>query len=166
MANTVCMNYSSILLCSFTDTASLLSFIHLYVFTPEPCICRYDAGIPQGENNNVIIWVASGDLETKSNIRCGWGILEAGSGLNAWIISGNFIASRMKKIFKLLPTKSQFPSSVYILTANPRGSRAVSGESFAPATVEKRTKTGVCFPTPEKTLALVYVSTGSSPTFP
>ena len=41
-----------------------------------------------------------------------------------------------KENFKLFPTKSQLPSSVYIFTAKPRGSLAVSGESLAPATVE------------------------------
>jgi hypothetical protein len=44
-------------------------------------------------------------------------------------------------------TKSQFPSSVKNLTANPRGSRAVSAEPFSPPTVENRTRTGVFLPT-------------------
>ena len=70
-----------------------------------------------------------------------------------------------KENFKLFPTKSQLPSSVYIFTAKPRGSLAVSGESLAPATVEKRTINGV-FASPENTFARVYFSTGSSPTFP
>ena len=38
---------------------------------------------------------------------------------------------------------SQFPSSVYILTANPRTSRTVSALPLLPCTVEKRTNTGV-----------------------
>lgn len=40
--------------------------------------------------------------------------------------------SLMKKMGVLLPTQSQFPSSVYILTANPRGSRAVSALPDSP----------------------------------
>ena len=52
-------------------------------------------------------------------------------------------------------TKSQFPSSVKNLTANPRGSRAVSAEPFSPPTVEKRTSTGVFLPTSEKRSAVV-----------
>ena len=38
----------------------------------------------------------------------------------------------MKKMGVLLPTRSQLPSSVYSLTAKPRGSRAVSAEPFSP----------------------------------
>ena len=58
-------------------------------------------------------------------------------------MSGNLIASRMKKIFRLLPTRSQLPSTVLNLMAKPRGSRAVSGRSLEPITVEKRMNTGV-----------------------
>ena len=35
-----------------------------------------------------------------------------GSGFREWITSGNLIASRMKKTARLLPTRSQLPSSV------------------------------------------------------
>ena len=42
------------------------------------------------------------------------------------------IGSLIKKIGVLLPTRSQLPSSVYILTANPRGSRAVSADPDSP----------------------------------
>ena len=56
------------------------------------------------------------------------------------------MASRMKKTLRLLPTRSQLPSTVLNLTAKPRGSRAVSGLSLAPTTVEKRTNIGVFTP--------------------
>ena len=42
------------------------------------------------------------------------------------------IGSLMKKMGVLLPTRSQLPSSVYILMAKPRGSRAVSAEPLSP----------------------------------
>jgi hypothetical protein len=38
--------------------------------------------------------------------------IATGSGLKAWTTSGNFKGSRMKNTFRLLPTKSQLPSSV------------------------------------------------------
>ena len=38
----------------------------------------------------------------------------------------------MKKMGVLFPTQSQFPSSVYIFTANPLGSRAVSALPDSP----------------------------------
>jgi hypothetical protein len=53
----------------------------------------------------------------------------------------NFSGSRMKKIGVLLPTMSKLPSSVYILTEKPRGSRQVSGLPRSPATVENRIAT-------------------------
>jgi hypothetical protein len=52
------------------------------------------------------------------------------------------------------------------LIAKPRGSRAVSGESFEPTTVEKRKKTGVRTPAWVRTLARVYMEAGSSPILP
>ena len=62
------------------------------------------------------IAVLSGISDTKSqNVSCAvaaCGIAKCGSGLAAWTRSGNFIASWMKKIGMLLPTRSQLPSSV------------------------------------------------------
>lgn len=42
------------------------------------------------------------------------------------------VGSLMKKMGVLFPTRSQFPSSVYSLTANPRGSRTVSALPLSP----------------------------------
>jgi hypothetical protein len=81
-------------------------------------------------------------------------------------MSGNLMASRMKKTLRLLPTRSQLPSTVFSFTAKPRGSRAVSGLSFDPITVEKRTKTGVRTPVSLSTLARVYREAGSPPMVP
>ena len=48
---------------------------------------------------------------------------------------------------KRTPTKSQLPSSVYILTEKPRTSRIVSGEPRSCTTVEKRAVSCVFLPT-------------------
>ena len=65
---------------------------------------------------HISMCVISGISDTKSqNVSCAvaaWGIAKCGSGLAAWMRSGNFIASWMKKIGMLLPTRSQLPSSV------------------------------------------------------
>lgn len=53
----------------------------------------------------------------------------------------------MKKTGRSLPTKSQLPSSVNILRANPRMSRVVSEDPFSPATVDRRARTLVFLPT-------------------
>ena len=63
-----------------------------------------------------------------------------------WIKWGNLAGSRMKKTGVLLNTQSQLPSSVFNLTANPRGSRAVSADPTSPPTVEKRTVTSTSAP--------------------
>jgi hypothetical protein len=60
--------------------------------------------------------VDSGISDTKSQ-KVSWavaacGIAKWGSGFAAWMRSGNFMASWMKKTGMLLPTRSQFPSSV------------------------------------------------------
>lgn len=70
--------------------------------------------------------------------------------------SGNLIGSLMKKNGVLLQTKSRIPSSVYILIANPLGSLSVSENPASPKVVEKRTATGVRFPTLSNNLALQY----------
>ena len=72
----------------------------------------------------------------------------------------------MKKTGRLLPTRSQLPSSVRNLVAKPRGSRAASEELRPPMTVENRTETGVFVPLVWKSLARVYVDAGSSPIVP
>ncbi len=56
--------------------------------------------------------MASGVCDMKSKIRAGFCSCETGSGLREWITSGNLMASRMKKTPRLLPTRSQLPSSV------------------------------------------------------
>ena len=65
---------------------------------------------------HISMCVISGDSEAKSQkVSCALaacGMPLCGSGLTAWIRSGNFIASWMKKTGMLLPTKSQLPSSV------------------------------------------------------
>src|SRR5690606_32165938 len=122
--------------------------------------------MPQGENRKVIICSDSGLLLMKSNCRSAFWILVMGSGLKEWIKSGNLIESLIKNIFKLFPTRSQLPSSVYIFTAKPLGSRKVSGECFPWITVENLTKTGVFLSVLVKTFALVYLLIGSSPTLP
>ena len=43
---------------------------------------------------------------------CAWGISRSGSGLAAWMTSGNLMPSWMKKTGMLLPTRSKVPSSV------------------------------------------------------
>ena len=99
--------------------------------------------------------IDSGVLHMKSKMRLGSWRNVTGSGLREWITSGNLIASRMKKTGRLLPTRSQLPSSVRNLTANPRGSRAASDESRPPMTVENRIVTGVFLPLVWKSLARV-----------
>ena len=55
----------------------------------------------------------SGLWEMKSKTRLGtWRSKVTGSGFWEWMKSGNLIASRMKKTPRLLPTRSQLPSSV------------------------------------------------------
>ena len=55
----------------------------------------------------------SGVWDAKSNTRLGtWRSNVTGSGFWEWMKSGNLIASRMKKTPRLLPTRSQLPSSV------------------------------------------------------
>ena len=56
--------------------------------------------------------IDSGVCDMKSKIRAGSCRNVTGSGLSEWMTSGNLIASRMKKTPRLLPTRSQLPSSV------------------------------------------------------
>jgi hypothetical protein len=68
--------------------------------------------MPHGLKSHVIMCIADGVRLMKSKMRRGSCRLVTGSGLKACTTSGNFIASRMKKICRLLPTRSQLPSSV------------------------------------------------------
>ena len=56
--------------------------------------------------------MASGVFEMKSKMRSPLWRLCTGSGFCEWMKSGNLMASRMKNTFRLLPTRSQLPSSV------------------------------------------------------
>jgi hypothetical protein len=71
------------------------------------------------------------------------------------------MASWMKNTGMLLPTMSKLPSSVKNLVAKPRTSRGVSAEPRSPATVEKRTNTGVRFPFADRKEARVYFAIDS-----
>jgi len=112
---------------------------------------RNERGIARSDMIHISMWVDSGVSETKSQkvscADCACGKPRSGSCLTEWMRSVNLMASWMKKTGMLLPTMSQLPSGVYILTAKPRTSRATSLEPMLPATVEKRTKTGVFSPT-------------------
>ena len=120
-----------------------------------PSIFRRLAGVPRSLYKNVSMWVDSGWWLKKSKKRLGSCWLVTGLGLRLCTMSGNFIASRMKNTGKLLPTRSQLPSSVKNLTAKPRGSRSCSGLPPGWITVEKRTNTGVALPSSANSLALV-----------
>ncbi len=67
-------------------------------------------------STHMIMCIDSGISEMKSQkVSCAdaaCGISLCGSGLTAWIRSGNFIASWMKNTGMLLPTRSKIPSSV------------------------------------------------------
>ncbi len=126
----------------------------------KPSIKRKERGMARSDMTHMIMCMDSGVRLMKSQ-KLSWadwacGKARSGSSLTAWTISGNRMASWMKKTGMLLPTISQLPSLVYILTAKPRTSRARSNEPFEPATVEKRTKTGVFSPTRWKMSARVY----------
>ncbi len=111
---------------------------------------RNERGIARSLIAHSSMCVDSGISDTKSQkVSCAdaaCGQPRSCSSLTACTRSGNFIASWMKKTGMLLPTRSQLPSSVYIFTANPRTSRARSGEPRLPATVENRTNASVFLP--------------------
>lgn len=131
----------------FTKCRLPSAFTSVYVLTPKPCIMRYDLGMALSDIVHMNMCVASVWLKAKSQkLLCAvwaWGTSLCGSGFPAWMTSGNFMASWMKKTGMLFPTMSQFPSLVYSFTANPRTSRTVSALPRLPNTVEKRTKTSV-----------------------
>jgi hypothetical protein len=68
--------------------------------------------MPRGENRFTSMCIDSGVCDMKSKIRAGSWRNVTGSGLSAWMTSGNLMASRMKKTPRSLPTRSQLPSSV------------------------------------------------------
>ena len=111
---------------------------------------RSDRGIARSDIAHIIMCMLSGISEMKSQklscAVCACGKSQSGSAFAAWIRSGNFIASCIKNTGMLLPTMSQFPCRVYSFTANPRTSRAKSGDPLFPATVENRTNAGVFSP--------------------
>ena len=76
-------------------------------------------------------------VESSAGVRC-----VKGSRFCEWIKCGNLAGSRRKNTGVLLATRSQLPSSVQNLIANPRGPRTRSCEPDSPPTVEKRTVTG------------------------
>ena len=86
------------------------------MWTPKPSIVRYDRGMARSDMTHMSMWVDSGWSDTKSQkvswAVWAWGISRSGSGLTAWMMSGNLIPSWMKKTGMLLPTRSQMPSSV------------------------------------------------------
>ena len=86
------------------------------MWTPKPSIIRKLRGIARSDITHMIMCIDSGISEMKSqNVSCAeaaCGISLCGSGLTAWIRSGNLTASWMKKTGMLLPTRSKLPSSV------------------------------------------------------
>ena len=70
----------------------------------------------RSDMTHMIMCIDSGISEMKSqNVSCAeaaWGNPRSGSVLTAWIRSGNFMASWMKKTGMLLPTRSKLPSEV------------------------------------------------------
>ena len=83
---------------------------------PKPSIIRKLRGMARSDITHMIMCMDSGINETKSQnvswAEAAWGISLCGSGLTAWMRSGNFTASWMKKIGMLFPTRSKLPSSV------------------------------------------------------
>ena len=86
------------------------------VWTPKPSIIRYDRGIARSDIAHISMCGDSGIIDTKSQnvvcAVCACGISRSGSGLAAWMRSGNLMPSRMKNTGMLLPTRSKMPSSV------------------------------------------------------
>ena len=80
------------------------------VWTPKPSIMRRLRGMARSDMAHISMCVVSGISEAKSQkVSCALaacGISWCGSGLTAWIRSGNLIASWMKNTGMLLPTRS------------------------------------------------------------
>ena len=84
----------------------------LYVWLPNPCMWRYDAGMPRGDMVIVTWCSASGSSVQKSQLLVALRRLVRGSRFTALLRSGNLRGSRRKNTGVLLPTMSQLPSSV------------------------------------------------------
>ena len=86
------------------------------VWTPKPSMKRNERGMARSDMIHMIMCMLSGVSEMKSQklscAVCACGKSRSGSGLTAWMRSGNLIASWMKKTGMLLPTRSQLPSLV------------------------------------------------------
>ena len=67
------------------------------MWTPNPSIVRYERGMARSDMTHISMWVDSGAREAKSQkVSCAvwaWGISRSGSGLAAWIRSGNLMPS-------------------------------------------------------------------------
>jgi hypothetical protein len=124
------------------------------VCTPKPSIMRSERGMVRSDIAHMSMWVALGherDEVPEGVVRRG-GLREAavGSIFTECTRSGNLIASWMKKTGMLLPTRSQLPSSGVELHREAAHVAGVSTEPAPPATVEKRTNTGVVRPVLEE----------------
>lgn len=86
------------------------------VWTPKPSIIRKERGRARSDMFQSVWWVASVCRDTKSQkvswALCACGISRPGCGFAAWMMSGNLMASWMKKTGMLLPTRSKVPSAV------------------------------------------------------
>ena len=82
------------------------------MWTPKPSIIRYDRGMARSDIAHMSMCGDSGISDTKSQnvvwAVCACGISTSGSGLAAWIRSGNLMPSRMKNTGMLLPTRSKY----------------------------------------------------------
>ena len=101
---------------NLASTVAPASLTRRKVCTPKPSIVRYERGMPRSDMFQMVWCCASVCSETKSQkvscALCACGISRSGCGLPAWMMSGNLIASWMKKTGMLLPTRSKVPSSV------------------------------------------------------
>ena len=77
---------------------------------------RNERGMARSDITHMIMCMLSGVSEMKSQkvscADCACGKARSGSGFTEWMMSGNLIASWMKKTGMLLPTMSQLPSWV------------------------------------------------------
>ncbi len=101
---------------NFTSVVAPSALTSRKVWTPKPSIMRYDRGMPRSDMFHSTWWVASVCRVTKSQCvscaDCACGISRSGCGLAACTMSGNLIASWMKKTGMLFPTRSNVPSLV------------------------------------------------------
>jgi|tagenome__1003787_1003787.scaffolds.fasta_scaffold20546836_1 hypothetical protein len=95
-----------------TQNRSPPTFIQEYVWLEKPCMFRHEAGIPRSDMR-IVTWCAlSGDSVQKSHCMSLERRPVSGRRFWEWMKSWNFDGSRTKKTGVLLPTMSQFPSSV------------------------------------------------------